>query len=141
MGRWPSLAERLWSKIDVGGPDECWPWTGHLDHEGYGRIRVGDKRRRVHRLVYQSGATIPEGNVPDHTCRNRACCNPAHIEPVTNAENVLRGVGPTAINATKTHCPQGHPYNTENTYFTKKGYRMCRTCNAEREARRPKRKR
>jgi hypothetical protein len=47
----------------------------------------------VHRDVYeQLVGPIPEGLVLDHLCRNRSCCNPAHLEPVTTAENVRRGL-------------------------------------------------
>jgi hypothetical protein len=38
----------------------------------------------------------------------------------------------------KTHCPQGHPYDDENTYVDDSGYKHCRTCRRERMAvRRP----
>jgi hypothetical protein len=64
----------------------------------------------------------------DHLCRNRACVNPDHLEPVTIAVNVLRGESPPARNARKTHCPQGHEYTPDNTYYNQKGWRACATC-------------
>jgi hypothetical protein len=52
------------------------------------------------------------------------------LEAVTQKENLLRGVGISAQNAKKTHCPQGHEYNSENTYNRKDKAisRNCKTC-------------
>ena len=106
----------------------CWDWVGTLS-QGYGRMRGAS----AHRIAYeQAKGPIPEGLTIDHLCRNRACGNPDHMQAVTNRENVLRGVGPTARNARKTHCPKGHPFDEANT-FTGRGYRECRTCWRERE--------
>jgi hypothetical protein len=66
----------------------------------------------------------------DHTCRVRSCVNPAHLEPVTNRENGLRGdIG--IHNRVKTHCPQGHPYTANNlaAWGLRKGQRICLICN------------
>lgn len=59
----------------------------------------------AHRFAYERFVgTIPAGLQIDHLCRTRLCVNPAHLEPVTNRENVLRGLA-----ATRTHCAKGHP--------------------------------
>ena len=126
------LGERFWSKVDRCGPDECWPWLAGKT-KGYGTIclKIGDvwRSRRAHRLVYAALiGPIPEGLTLDHLCRNHDCCNPGHCEPVTNKENILRGTCPTAVNARKTHCPQGHPYSEENTQVGPTGWRYCRIC-------------
>ena len=77
---------------------------------------------------------VPGGLELDHLCRVPACVNPAHLEPVTHAENLMRSpVAPTAINARKTHCPQGHPYVAGNTYYRANGHRHCKTCTLERQ--------
>jgi hypothetical protein len=108
-------------RIAVNG--DCWEWTGPRDRDGYGKCSYG---RRAHRLAYERlKGPIPEGLVIDHLCRNRACVNPAHLEPVTIAENNRRGIQPSA---SKTHCVNGHEYDPENTYLRPNGHRDCRAC-------------
>lgn len=143
-GKADASPERFWKSVDRRGAEECWPWLGSKDTSGYGTIMWGGRRVGTHVLAYELvvGA-VPEGLVIDHLCRNRACCNPAHLEPVTHRENVLRGRGPTAINARKTHCNHGHEFTPENTYLQQNGGRGCREChrNITREwARRNRRK-
>lgn len=72
----------------------------------------------------------------DHLCRNPLCVRPDHLEQVTPRENLLRGVGPSAKAAKKTHCPQGHPYAGENLGIHRNGNRWCRTCHRENQLRR-----
>lgn len=121
----------FWAKVDRrGGPDCCWPWDGYRMDCGYGQARHGDKVTCAHRLAYEMlVGPIPKGLVIDHLCRVRECVNPAHMEPVTNAENIRRGEG-GAHWAAKTHCPQGHPYEGDNLYIDRRGSRNCRTCSA-----------
>lgn len=125
----PSPAQRLWARVDKSDPFGCWLWTGPT-HHGYGQIGVKGKIYRVHRYAYELEiGPIPDGMVIDHLCRVRHCVNPAHLEPVTVRENTLRGVGPSALAATQTHCWRGHEYTPENTYIhASKGDRRCRTC-------------
>lgn len=115
---------------------QCWVFTGAKSTNGYGRASVGGRREnggrlvQVHRAVYEVlVGPIPEGLELDHLCGNRACYNPAHLEPVTHRENLLRGAGIAARNARKTECPHGHPYDEANTFITRRGTRSCRTCN------------
>lgn len=118
----------------------CWPWTGRRSKGGYGRCRYRRKMWSVHRLVYTLlVGPIPEGLTIDHVrargCASTACCNPAHLEPVTLRENLLRGDTFQARNAAQTHCPHGHAYSGENLYVNPSGWRLCRTCARERRKR------
>lgn len=127
--------QRFWSKVKF--TDTCWLWIGALD-KGYGRFGAGGRYGKVVRAprwAYEfCVGPIPRGLTIDHLCRIPACVNPDHLEPVTMRVNVLRGETIVALNARKTHCPQGHPYNAENTYRDRiHGKRTCRICAAYRD--------
>lgn len=122
-----NASRRFWAKVDKRETDECWEWTGCASR-GYGQFRVGARMQQAHRVAYELlvGPT-PEGLEIDHLCRNRACVNPSHLEPVTHRVNLLRGETLPAANVVKTHCPLDHPYDEANTRLYR-GKRVCREC-------------
>lgn len=133
---------RLITKTAAG----CWEWAGARDEQGYGRFKLardGGRPRwvRAHRWVYeQLVGQVPPGLQLDHLCRNRACVNPAHLEPVTNRINWLRGESPSAVSYRTDTCTAGHPFTPENTYIrpSRPNQRECRECKRARRGRRPR---
>lgn len=127
-----STEERFWSKVRSTLSGECWLWTASVDRDGYGKFGQPDGGWvRAHRWAYEHlVGPIPDRLVVDHLCRVRNCVNPAHLEPVTIAENLRRSPA-----RNRTHCSCGHELTPDNIY-TKPGTngRECRTC--KREARR-----
>jgi len=118
--------ERFASKIKIN--NSCWEWLGRLDRDGYGQFDTGGKPVKAHRWIYEFYYGSIDKRTIDHLCRNRKCVNPFHLELVELKINLLRGNGPTAINARKTHCKRGHEFTTQNTYIDKKHGRSCRIC-------------
>lgn len=128
------LDERMRRKTDRNGPipeyrpdlGPCWLWTGAVCADGYGCL---DRTIKAHRFAWiMANGPLSKGLYIDHLCRLRHCVNPAHLEPVSNRENILRGLGLPAQNRTKTHCKRGHEFTPENTYRYTNGSRACKAC-------------
>lgn len=139
--------ERFWAKVDKNGPvpehrpdlGPCWLWVGALMDTGYGMCRHQGRTALAHRVAFlMAERPIPLGFVIDHLCNVRPCVNHGHLEAVTLAENVSRANRRgayqryRALQRAKTACPQGHPYDTVNTYVSKAGKRSCKQCAKER---------
>lgn len=120
--------ERFTSKVDFSG--SCWIWTAGKNH-GYGRVGFQQALHYAHRLAYEwARGPIPAGLHLDHLCRTPACIKPEHLEAVTCAQNVLRGVGACATYARRTHCRRGHELDRNGV----KPLRRCHRCTSERRA-------
>lgn len=117
-------ADEFWALVDKRL--ECWLWLGNLTSGGYGRFR-GTKAYRFAWLA--TNGHIASGLVLDHLCRTRACCRPAHLEPVTQTENVRRGLSLSGRRFRQTHCAKGHPLDRWCTFpVSGKRYRACSVC-------------
>jgi hypothetical protein len=133
-----TLPARFWTKVNK--TDSCWIWTAGFYGGGYGAFRLNKQSVNcAHRIAYEDAhGPIADGLDLDHVvCQNKACVNPAHMEPVTPNENTrrnaVRGVGAAAYQRAKTHCPHGHEYTGNNVLFDKLNRRYCRTCANERK--------
>tara|TARA_R110002020_G_C15932415_1_gene743923 strand:+ start:305 stop:688 length:384 start_codon:yes stop_codon:yes gene_type:complete len=90
--------------------NDCWEWLGSKHSSGYGRLRMGptniDTRFpwrtnlealgfegkqyvRAHRVAYALWVKAPinAGSVIHHSCHNRGCVNPNHLQEVSQFEN------------------------------------------------------
>jgi hypothetical protein len=136
----------FWKLVDSSESGGCWPWTGRVDRHGYGQVshREDGMRRQVaaHRVAYSLAvAPFDRELVVDHLCRNRCCCNPAHLEPVTDGENTRRGVvafvnsRPVVDGAPV--CANGHLVIGSNARRHSKypHLRVCVQCSIDRRAR------
>jgi hypothetical protein len=120
-----SAIDRFAAKIVVNEKTGCWEWQGSLN-KGYGQFCVNGTMTSSHRFIY----SYLFGNLPakassmelDHfVCNNTVCCNPEHLELVTNLINRQRRIERI------THCPLGHSYSGKNLYVYGNN-RMCRKC-------------
>lgn len=142
-----AVAMSFWSRVDrSAGPDGCWPWTGAIEKTGYGRVYFAGKARFAHRVAYAlaHGAMPAPGLQVDHVrdrgCRRCDCCNPAHLEAVTQHTNILRGTSPHVVLHNLRVCAQGHRVEGANRKL-RRGNWCCRICyNADRAAWRARRR-
>lgn len=133
-------------------PNGCIVWTGRLTKDGYGKVVVGATKRGAggqpvrafaHRVAWElEHGPVPAGKELDHLCRNRACRNAAHLEPVTRAVNVRRGDLPSMMRdharrprrAWLAECANGHSMTGANVGSNAKR-RWCRACRREQKQR------
>lgn len=126
------LAEKLWPQVEIGGPDDCWPFRTAVARDFYGNLSNGSKSQQISSHVAAYTLTygpVPKGLVVRHTCDYKPCCNPAHLVIGTYKDNyrdaVERGrLGPTG-RPRQERCARGH----DDWYVQKSdGRRRCRIC-------------
>lgn len=112
----------------VNSETGCWDWDGATNGAyGHSDPRHGDCL--AHRAVYKKVVgDIPDGKVIDHVCRNKLCVNPAHMEVVTQKENVHRWLDVFIGRSIRTHCVHGHEFTPENTMTVTRKGRKARRC-------------
>lgn len=115
------VIDRFYSKVVA--LENCWQWVAATDRNGYGQFWHNGQMRKAHRVNWElMVGEIPNGLELDHTCRNRRCVNPSHLEPVTHQINIQRA------QSVREECPQGHSYHGDNLRINKRGHRVCREC-------------
>ena len=123
----------FFARVDKRGPDECWPWTGAINRQGYGKVSSHGRWLRAPRVAWY----LAHGEQPPafvcHSCDNPLCCNPAHLWIGTSLDNnrdaVAKGRNIAAKRKAQTHCKRGHEYTAENTLLVlSSDGRMGRTC-------------
>ncbi len=126
-------ADRFQGKFKVSG--NCWLWTGPLDRDGYGTFYFRGASRRAHRVAWYSvHGEVPNDFVVNHTCRNRSCVNPQHLQCISASENALKDSASIPyINSQKTHCRNGHPFDKAITWRGKT-QRICSICDRARRS-------
>ena len=136
LGR--TLTERLFHRVRLSST--CWIWTGRPIAGGYGLISLTNRAgvKYVHRLSYELFVgPVPAGHEIHHTCHNKVCVNPAHLELVTRRTHVHLTPGCASYrNAQKTHCPKGHPYTADNlspATLARRNARRCMECSRIRD--------
>jgi len=88
-GKIRNANEHFWSRVDIGNTDECWDWQGCASSGGYGSTTLYGEKELTHRAAWRlaNGQDIPGELLVRHKCDRPICCNPAHLELGTHANN------------------------------------------------------
>ena len=128
MAKYEPIESRLARRLTPDG--DCLVWTGAVGSSGYGVIGLSRSARTdyAHRVAYRlAKGPIPGGRQVDHLCRNKLCCNPDHLEAVTQAENLRRELHVRW--GGRTECPHGHSF-AEFQRTTPGGRKYCTACHS-----------
>lgn len=128
-GPTPVSLRAAWERDVPAKGNGCWLWQGPVASNGYGRVSWKATRYYAHRVAYELHVgPIADGKVIDHLCRKPLCVNPAHLEPVSIRENVVRGEAPNVQIHRSGRCSKGHVLRK-----TKTGRTYCRECPRDRQ--------
>lgn len=123
------IKQRFFARINK--TDTCWIWSGCKDTAGYGQLRIGKRMGLTHRVSWEiHNGPIPSDALVLHRCDVRSCVNPAHLFLGSYSDNAIdRDRKRRGRHSRLTHCRNGHPYNSDNTYLhLRSGWRQCRIC-------------
>lgn len=148
------LPDRFWKRVEIkdcGYITPCWVWLGAANNSGYGGFKYHGFSTTAHRFSYiKIHGEIDSSLVVDHMCRVRICVNPNHLQAVTQKQNLSTAIGLgekgmvhlrelNKIRQARTHCPKGHEFTEDNTYWELRKYggksrhcKACRNANVER---------
>ena len=119
----------LADRIDATGP--CWLWLGYINNKGYGQVGFDGRMYLIHRLIWEMLVSpLLDGMQVDHFCRVRHCCNPDHLDPVTQTTNMARIPDLIRGGRRTDTCRRGHSLDDAYTFARPDGKpaRKCRTC-------------
>lgn len=109
--------------------DYCWQWIGAKAAHGYGQMSVAGRQMLAHRAAYIYWVgEIPPRKELHHTCSNKSCVNPEHLQPLTHLEHVR--LTPQAVRPEATTCCRGHDLTNPDIvrFDAKTGAKICREC-------------
>lgn len=131
--------DKFWEKVDKNGPipercpelGPCWQWTASCRKGGYGQLVFGKISKTAHIYSWEIHVgPVDVGLFLDHLCSNRRCVNPTHLEPVTPRVNIAR-----SAHCLKSHCINGHEWNTDNIRIGSNNKSYCLPCCREKQRR------
>jgi hypothetical protein len=71
---------RVWERVKIGSPVECWPYEGFVNQaNGYGYAGGSTGEKLAHRAMLVDIGYVLEENKVFRKCNNKTCCNPAHL--------------------------------------------------------------
>lgn len=134
--------KRFWEKVKVRGEDECWPWLAARHVQGYGafaftKYKIVTAHRAAWAITYNRHRLPSSKLHVMHSCDNKICVNPKHLELGTASKNekdaMLRFRKIPTRPILKKYCKRGHRRSHDNTIMkiggkNKKPYPVCKTC-------------
>jgi len=136
-----SLLEKFFLHVQVAASG-CWIWKTP-QKDGRCQFYDGDRQLSPQTWAYRffKRRPVPANHILKTTCGDPLCVAPWHLKSV-KLERALLKARTASVEAHHaiTHCPHGHQYSEENTYYYKNALghtaRNCKTCMKERDRKR-----